>query len=378
MKFPDLVHAVKPEPHHAIPQAASAHDTFWDFVSLMPESTHMLMWVMSDRAIPRSFRMMQGFGVHTFRLVNEQGESTLRQVPLDAQARHALAGLGRGGQDRRRGPRLPSPRPVGSDRGRRVSRSGSSAFQLFTEEQAEGFSFDVLDATKLDPGGTGAADAGGAHGAQPQPGQLLCRNRAGRVLRRARRAGHRLQQRPAARRAHPLLRGHAVIAPGRTQFPRDPDQLRRSRRCTTTSATACIARRSIAAASPTSPTRSAAAARSRPAHAASSRSRSRSHDDKVRGKPEKFADHYTQARLFFNSQSPAEKAHIIGGFRFELSKLDGAGDPRTHAVVAGQRARTSWPRACRRGAGHGSSARDAACAGDRGHARGRRSRRRCR
>jgi catalase len=73
MKFPDLVHAVKPEPHHAMPQAASAHDTFWDFVSLMPESTHMLMWVMSDRAIPRSYRMMQGFGVHTFRFVNDRG-----------------------------------------------------------------------------------------------------------------------------------------------------------------------------------------------------------------------------------------------------------------------------------------------------------------
>ena len=76
MKFPDLVHAVKPEPHHGMPQAASAHDTFWDFVSLMPESTHMLMWVMSDRAIPRSLRMMQGFGVHTFRLVNAEGESS--------------------------------------------------------------------------------------------------------------------------------------------------------------------------------------------------------------------------------------------------------------------------------------------------------------
>ena len=75
MKFPDLVHALKPEPHHAMPQAASAHDTFWDFVSLMPESTHMLLWVMSDRALPRSFRMMQGFGVHTFRLVNAAGAS---------------------------------------------------------------------------------------------------------------------------------------------------------------------------------------------------------------------------------------------------------------------------------------------------------------
>ncbi|WP_394787091.1 catalase [Rhodoferax sp.] len=73
IKFPDLIHAVKPEPHNEIPQAASAHDTFWDFVTLMPESTHMLMWVMSDRAIPRSLRMMEGFGVHTFRLVNAQG-----------------------------------------------------------------------------------------------------------------------------------------------------------------------------------------------------------------------------------------------------------------------------------------------------------------
>ncbi|MGV9003871.1 catalase [Flavobacterium sp.] len=74
-KFPDLVHAVKPEPHNEIPQAASAHDTFWDFISLMPESMHMIMWVMSDRAIPRSLRMMEGFGVHTFRFINDQNES---------------------------------------------------------------------------------------------------------------------------------------------------------------------------------------------------------------------------------------------------------------------------------------------------------------
>ncbi len=76
MKFPDLVHAVKPEPHNEMPQAASAHDTFWDFISLMPESMHMVMWQMSDRAIPRSFRMMEGFGVHTFRLINAKNESS--------------------------------------------------------------------------------------------------------------------------------------------------------------------------------------------------------------------------------------------------------------------------------------------------------------
>jgi catalase len=77
VKFPDLIHAAKPEPHNEIPQSATAHDTFWDFVSLLPESTHMLLWAMSDRALPRSYRMMQGFGVHTFRLVNTRGKTTL-------------------------------------------------------------------------------------------------------------------------------------------------------------------------------------------------------------------------------------------------------------------------------------------------------------
>jgi catalase len=99
MKFPDLVHAAKPEPHFAMPQAGTAHDTFWDFASLMPEITHMLMWAMSDRAIPRSYRMMQGFGVHSFRLVNDAGESTFRQVSLESCRRYAFAGLGRGGED---------------------------------------------------------------------------------------------------------------------------------------------------------------------------------------------------------------------------------------------------------------------------------------
>lgn len=74
-KFPDLVHAVKPEPHNEIPQAASAHDTFWDFISLMPEAMHNIMWLMSDRAIPRSLRMMEGFGIHTFRFINDEGKS---------------------------------------------------------------------------------------------------------------------------------------------------------------------------------------------------------------------------------------------------------------------------------------------------------------
>src|SRR6185295_15456529 len=148
MKFPDLVHAVKPEPHHGMPQAASAHDTFWDFVSLMPESTHMLMWAMSDRAIPRSLRMMQGFGVHTFRLINRKGKSVFCKFhwkPL--YGTHSLdwdEAVKISGAD--------------SDFHRRdlweAIESGDYPeceleLQTFTEKEAEGFSFDVLDPTKI-------------------------------------------------------------------------------------------------------------------------------------------------------------------------------------------------------------------------------------
>lgn len=75
MKFPDVVHAVKPEPRNEIPQATGAHDTFWDFITTSPETMHMIFWLMSDRALPRSYRMMEGFGVHTFRFINEEGVS---------------------------------------------------------------------------------------------------------------------------------------------------------------------------------------------------------------------------------------------------------------------------------------------------------------
>src|SRR5690242_12020687 len=150
MKFPDLVHAVKPEPHHGMPQAASAHDTFWDFVSLMPESTHMLLWVMSDRAIPRSYRMMQGFGVHTFRFVNDDGESRFVKFHWNPVAgTHSLAwdeAVKISGAD--------------PDFHRRDLWEAIDAgeypewelgVQVFSERDAERFSFDVLDATKLVP-----------------------------------------------------------------------------------------------------------------------------------------------------------------------------------------------------------------------------------
>jgi len=150
MKFPDLVHAVKPEPHHQMPQAASAHDTFWDFVSLMPESTHTLMWLMSDRAIPRSYATMQGFGVHTYRLVNEAGESVFVKFHWTPMAgTHSLVwdeAVKISGAD---------PDYHRRDLWERIE-SGNYpeyelGFQVFTEEQAEQFSFDILDATKIVP-----------------------------------------------------------------------------------------------------------------------------------------------------------------------------------------------------------------------------------
>ena len=122
IKFPDIIHAAKPHPDREIPQAQSAHDTFWDFVSLHTEATHHVFWNMSDRGIPRSFRTMEGFGVHTFRLVNTDGETSLVKFHWKPIAGCALAGLG-GSADRRwMRSRLPPPRHGRRHRGRRVPR----------------------------------------------------------------------------------------------------------------------------------------------------------------------------------------------------------------------------------------------------------------
>ncbi|MFZ2005493.1 MAG: catalase [Stellaceae bacterium] len=150
IKFPDLIHAVKEEPDRGFPQAASAHDNFWDFVSLMPEATHMLMWAMSDRAIPRSFRFMEGFGVHTFRMVNAQGKSTFVKF-------HWKPKLGLQSVVWNEAVKINGADP---DFHRRdlwnAIQSGDFpewelGLQLFDDDFADKFQFDVLDATKLIP-----------------------------------------------------------------------------------------------------------------------------------------------------------------------------------------------------------------------------------
>jgi catalase len=150
IKFPDVIHSVKPEPDRAFPQAQSAHDNFWDFISLTPESMHMVMWVMSDRAIPRSFRFMQGFGVHTFRLVNAKDESTfvkfIWKPKLGMQSVVWNEAVKINGAD--------------PDFHRRdlwnAIQSGDFPewelnLQLFDQEFADSFDFDVLDPTKIIP-----------------------------------------------------------------------------------------------------------------------------------------------------------------------------------------------------------------------------------
>ncbi len=150
IKFPDLIHAVKMEPDRGYPQAASAHDTFWDFASLMPESMHMLMWAMSDRTLPRSFRMMEGFGVHTFRFVTAAGKSTFVKF-------HWRPKLGSASLIWDESVKLYGADPD-SQRRDLHDAIASGAFpefefsvQAFDEKTAAKFPFDVLDATKLIP-----------------------------------------------------------------------------------------------------------------------------------------------------------------------------------------------------------------------------------
>jgi catalase len=149
-KFPDLVHAIKPMPDNEMPQASAAHDTFWDFASLMPELAHMLMWVLSDRALPRSYRMMEGFGVHTFRWINEAGEArfikwhwrpTLGTASLVWDETQKLAGK--------------DPDFNRRDLWEAIEMGDYPEFelcvQMIDESQEHDFDFDILDATKIWP-----------------------------------------------------------------------------------------------------------------------------------------------------------------------------------------------------------------------------------
>ncbi len=319
MKFPDLVHALKPEPHNGMPQAASAHDTFWDFVSLMPESTHMLMWVMSDRGIPRSFRMMQGFGVHTFRFVNADGESSLVKF-------HWKPLLGTHSHVWEEAVKISGCDP---DFHRRdlwdAIESGDYpewelGVQVFTEGQAGTFSFDVLDATKLIPEELVPVTPIGRMVLNRNPDNFFAETEqvafctahvvpgidftndpllAGRIHSYAdtqisRLGGPNFHELPINASLAPVHNGQRdgmhrqAIHRGRVAY--EPN--------------------SLGGGCPFQTGQMGFVPFPEPIHG-----------DEMRGKPEKFAEHYNQARLFFDSQTEAEKAHIVAAFRFELSKV---------------------------------------------------------
>ena len=320
MKFPDLVHAVKPEPHHAIPQASSAHDTFWDFASLMPESTHMLLWQMSDRAIPRSYRMMQGFGVHTFRLVNAAGESVFCKFHWTPKAgTHSLvwdeaAKITGADADFHR-------RDLWEAIEAGAFPEWELGLQVFTEAQAEEFTFDVLDPTKLLPEEMVPVVPVGKLVLNRNPDNFFAETEQvafctahvipgidfsndpllqGRI--------HSYLDTQISRLGGPNFHEIPINAPVAQVHNNQRDGMHRQ-----------AVHRGRVAYEPNS------LGGGCPFQAGTARGFTsfpeRSSEDKVRGKPEKFAEHYAQATLFWISQTPVEQEHIIKAFRFELTRV---------------------------------------------------------
>jgi catalase len=320
MKFPDLVHAAKPEPHHGMPQAATAHDTFWDFAGLSPEITHMLMWAMSDRAIPRSYRTMQGFGVHTFRLINAKGESRYVKFhwnPL--QGTHSLVWD--------EAVRISGADP---DFHRRdlweAIESGNFpewelGLQVFTEEQAQSFPFDILDPTKLVPEELVPV--------QPVGRMVLNRNPDNFFAETEQVAFCTAHIVPGIDFTNdPLLQGrnHSYLdtqisrlgGPNFHEIPINSPVVQVQNNQRDGMHRQAIPRgrvnyepNSLGGGCPFQAGR----------RGFTSFPEAFATVDKVRGKPELFAEHYGQARLFYHSQSPAEQAHIANAFRFELSRV---------------------------------------------------------
>jgi len=319
MKFPDLVHAVKPEPHHGMPQAASAHDTFWDFVSLMPESTHMLMWAMSDRAIPRSLRMMQGFGVHTFRFVNEAGEARLVKFHWTPRlGTHSLAwdeAVKISGAD---------PDFHRRDLWEAIEAGEFPEYELgvqvFTDEQANKFSFDVLDPTKIVPEELVPVEPVGRLVLNRNPDNFFAETEqvafcaahivpgidftndpllAGRI--------HSYVDTQISRLGGPNFHEIPINAPVAQVHNNQRDGMHRQ---AIHRGRVAYEPNSLGGGCPFQAGGAGFVSFPEPVRA-----------DELRGRPEKFAEHYNQATLFFESQSEPEKAHIIAAFRFELSKV---------------------------------------------------------
>jgi catalase len=322
IKFPDLVHAVKQEPDRDFPQAQSAHDTFWDFISLMPESIHMTLWQMSDRAIPRSFRMMEGFGVHTFRLINEAGKSTYVKFhwrpKLGMQSVIWDEALKISGAD---------PDFHRRDLWNSIAEGNFPEWdlcvQLFDDEFANKFDFDVLDSTKIIPEeaiplrkvGRMVLDRNVDNFFAETEQVAFCtshvvpgidftndpllqgRNFSYLDTQLSRLGGPNFVEIPINRPRCPVHNfqrdGHMqVLVPKTGRVNYEPNSLGGERDAREDKRTGY---------------------KSFP---------ERVEGDKLRARAESFSDHYSQALQFYISQTEPEKDHIVAAYTFELSKVE--------------------------------------------------------
>ncbi|WP_114938629.1 catalase [Mucilaginibacter endophyticus] len=321
IKFPDLIHAVKPEPDNEIPQAASAHDTFWDFISLTPESAHMIMWLMSDRAIPRSLRMMEGFGVHTFRLVNAQGVASFVKFhwkPLLGV--HAVA------WDEAQNISGKDPDFHRRDLWDCIE---SGAFpewelgvQIVPEEDEFKYDFDLLDSTKIIPEELVPVQRIGKLTLNRNPDNFFAETEQ-----IAFHLGHIV---PGIDFTNdPLLQGRLfsytdtqLLRLGGPNFHQLPinkpivpvynNQRDGFSRQNIDSGKTSYSPNSLGNNYPSQVKKADGGYTSYP---------ERIDARKVRARSDSFRDHFSQARLFFNSQSDPEKDHIVQAFSFELGKV---------------------------------------------------------
>lgn len=319
MKFPDLVHSVKMEADRGYPQAGSAHDTFWDFASLTPESMHMLMWAMSDRAIPRSLRMIEGFGVHTFRLINAKGESRFVKFhwrpKLGAQSVLWDEALKINGAD---------PDFHRRDLFEAIEKGDfpewELGLQVFDEAQAAKLEFDVLDPTKLIP-----------EEAIPlrMVGKLVLNRNADNFFAETEQVAFLPSNVPPGIdfTNDPLLQGRLfsyqdtqLSRLGGPNFHQIPINAPRCpfhnfqrdglRQMQVPKGRANYEPNSIDNGAPReNPQRGFTPVPEEMDGA------------KIRKRSETFADHYSQARLFFRSMTPPEQMHIVSAFAFELAKV---------------------------------------------------------
>jgi catalase len=321
IKFPDLIHAVKPEPDNEIPQAASAHDTFWDFISLMPESTHMIMWAMSDRAIPRSYRMMEGFGVHTFRFVNDKGETNFVKFHWKP-----LLGVHSVAWDEAQNISGKDPDFHRRDLWEAIESGNFPEWefgvQIVPEADEHKFEFDLLDPTKIIPEEIVPVQRIGKLTLNRNPDNFFAETEqvafhVGHIVPGIDFTNDPLMQgRLFSYTDTQLLRlggpNFHEIPINRPIAPMHNNQRDGLMRQTINKGKSSYNPNTLGGGCPF---QAKAVEGGFASHA------ERIDAKKIRERSKSFLDHFSQARLFYNSQSEPEKNHIVDALRFELGKV---------------------------------------------------------